>query len=244
MNYLDQYAKPFSFEDKADAVCLLIHGFTGSPSHMRYLGEFLHQEANYDVEGILLPGHGTTLEDMEETDWKDWLNKAKEEYKKLDQEYDKVYVMGLSMGGILSLILAEEYNVDGVVSIASPIKIYDRLAYLTPILKYFKRYDLWEEDQEKDKYDVGYSASPLKTVPSLLKLMRRAKKNLKKIKAPALIIQSYQDQTVKPVSAEIIYKKIASEEKELLWLENSGHVCTIGEEKDLIHEKVYSFLKK
>ncbi|AGB40735.1 esterase/lipase [Halobacteroides halobius DSM 5150] len=241
MKYLDQLAKPF-FWEAGNKACLIIHGFTGTPAHMRQLGEFLYQKGDYTVSGILLPGHGTSMEDMEESTWRDWLQAAREEYERLDQAYDQVYVMGLSMGGALTLLLAEEYNVDKIIPIAAPIKIFDKKAYLAPILKYFKRFEHWEESEEKDKYDIGYLGMPVKSIQDLLKLMRLAKQDLGQIDSPALIVQSYQDETVKPISAKLIYDGIMSLDKEIMWLERSGHVCTLGPEKDQIHKKILNFL--
>jgi len=246
MEYFHEYAKPFFFEGN-DEGCLLIHGFSGSPAHMRLLGEFLHAKG-YTVSGILLKGHGTRWEDMEKTDWRDWLESAKEGYMELGKRCRKVYAMGLSMGGILSLILAQNYPVDKLVSIASPIRIFDKLAWLTPILKYFKRYNAWGESKpgegEDTRYDKGYPGIPVSSVPSLLKLMKMAERNLSKVRCPALIIQSRTDETVKPKSARMIYEGIGSEQKEILWLECSRHVCTLGPERDIMHEKIYDFLKQ
>ena len=50
--------------------CLLIHGFSGSPSEMRFMGERL-AKAGWTVSGILLSGHGTTPEQMAKTTWED-----------------------------------------------------------------------------------------------------------------------------------------------------------------------------
>ena len=240
VEYLHQLAQPFYKEGESEA-CLLIHGFTGSPAHMRYLGQYLHQEG-YTVRGVLLPGHGTKLEDMETTDSEDWFSKVIEEYESLRAENDKVYVLGLSMGGTLSLLLAQNYDVDKVVPIAAPIKLQDKTAYLTPLLKYFKRFRRWPESDDKDEYDIGYSGMPIQSVPELLKLIKRSKQNLKEVTCPTLVVQARDDNTVKPVSAEIIHNRISSPDKEILWLEDSGHVCTVGAEKEEIHRKISDFL--
>lgn len=246
MKKIPEYAKPFFFEGNNQA-CLLIHGFRASPGQMRYLGEFLHQEGGYTVSGILLPGHGSSTEEkMEEADWGDWLNSVRNEYENLARDYDKVYVMGLSMGGILSLILAEEYDLDRVISVAAPIKIFDKLAYLTPVLQYFKRFKGDKQglvQSKEDEYDIYYSATPLAAVPNLLKLIKIAKGDLAKVSAPILIIQSKDDQTVKPISAKIIYQGVSSHDKKLLWLDEGGHVCTINGDKELIHSQILKFLK-
>jgi len=243
VDYLNEYAKPFLWEASQTEACLLLHGFTGSPAHMRYLGEYLHQQGGYTVRGALLPGHGTSVEEMAATTHQDWLTAAEEEYQQMAEDYEQVYVMGLSMGGVLSLLLAEEYEVDKVIPIAAPVKIHDKLAYLSPVLKYFKQYDSWAEPEDQDEYDVGYSKMPVKCVPELLELMKMMEQNLGQVTCPALIVQSYQDETVKPVSAEIIEKKIVSSQPRILWLEESGHVCTVGPEKEEIHQQVLNFLE-
>ncbi|QZY55735.1 alpha/beta hydrolase [Crassaminicella profunda] len=245
MNYIHKYAEPFFYEGN-DEGCLLIHGFTGTPSHMRLLGNALKGEG-YTVKGILLKGHGTCVEDMKNCNWKDWMKDAMEGYEELRKKCSKVYVMGLSMGGVLSLLLAEKYPVEKVISIAAPVRIYDRLAKFSFIAKYFMPYKRWKsspvQQEEESTYKIAYDALPVGTVPSLLKLMKKAEKNLLKITCPTLIIQSHMDQTVKPISAKIIHDKIASKEKEILWLERSKHVCTLGPEREYMHKKIITFLK-
>lgn len=184
---------------------------------------------------------------MEKTNWKDWLNDTKEGYEQLRKRCSKVYVMGLSMGGILTLLLAEQYPVDKIVSIAAPIRIYDRLAPYACIFKYFKRFNRWENSEpstgENTQYNIGYSGVPVKCVPSLLNLMKKAEKSLSQVICPTLIVQSYTDETVKPISAQIIYDGIAAPQKEIFWLEQSKHICTLGLEREIMHEKIISFLK-
>ncbi len=245
MKYVHEYAKPFFYEGN-DIGCLLIHGFTASPAQMRLLGEELHREG-YTVSGILLKGHGTCVEDMEQTTWKDWLKTAHEEYGKLRSRCKKVYVMGLSMGGILSLILAETYPVDKVIAIDAPIRVQDKLTYLTPIAKYFKKYSEWKEgplgeNELGHPYSAGYPKAPLKCVPHLLTLIRTARKGLGSITCPIMVIQSRKDETVEPISAEIIYQGAVSKHKEILWLDRSKHVCTLGPEREYMHKKIVAFL--
>ena len=50
---------------------LLIHGFTGSTTEMRLVGEYLNQH-DITVSAPCLPGHGTTIEDLNQRQWSDW----------------------------------------------------------------------------------------------------------------------------------------------------------------------------
>ncbi|WP_069649152.1 alpha/beta hydrolase [Caloranaerobacter ferrireducens] len=241
MKYLHDNAKAFYFRGN-NIGCLLIHGFTGSPAEMRLLGEFLNKQG-CTVKGVLLKGHGTTVEDMEQTTWKDWLSSAEVELIDLMHKCDKVVVIGLSMGGIIALKLAERFNVDAVVSIAAPIKIVNRKVYFARVIKYFKKYIPKPEkkfDDDLKDYCISYDRTPVAAIPHLLKLIRITKRRLRKIKSPILIIQSKNDKTVRYESAEYIFEKVGSELKKLVYLKESGHVVTL----DLEREKVFNEIKK
>ena len=54
----------------------MLHGFTGNPSSMRGVAEAL-AAAGYHVELPLLPGHGTTIDDMLTTGWADWTARSR-----------------------------------------------------------------------------------------------------------------------------------------------------------------------
>src|SRR3954447_8334392 len=103
-------AEPWSFEpDSTDAPgALVLHGFTGNPGSMRGLAEAF-AAAGYHVEMPLLPGHGTTVDDMLTTGWSDWSAAADAAYATLSARCSKVIVAGLSMGGSLTLWLAGQH---------------------------------------------------------------------------------------------------------------------------------------
>lgn len=87
---------------------LLLHGFTGSPASMRPWGELLAQRS-WTVRVPRLPGHGTRWQDMNITRWEDWYSEADRNLRELTSRCDRVFVGGLSMGGSLTLRLAQEH---------------------------------------------------------------------------------------------------------------------------------------
>src|SRR5438874_13742537 len=94
---------------------LVLHGFTGNPQSMRGLAKAF-AAAGFAVELPRLPGHGTAIEDMLETGWSDWSGAAESAYEKLTARCDEVVVGGLSMGGTLTLWLAERHpEIAGIV---------------------------------------------------------------------------------------------------------------------------------
>ncbi|HEV7861086.1 MAG TPA: alpha/beta fold hydrolase, partial [Acidimicrobiia bacterium] len=80
---------------------LVLHGFTGNPSSMRGVAEAL-AAAGFAVELPLLPGHGTSVEDMLTTDFTDWSATVEAAYLELAGRVASVVVAGLSMGATLA----------------------------------------------------------------------------------------------------------------------------------------------
>jgi carboxylesterase len=101
-------AEPWSHHGTLDAGVLVVHGFTGNPGSMRGLAEAC-AAAGFHVEMPLLAGHGTVVEDMVPTGWEDWSRDADAAYRSLAERVDKIVVMGLSMGGSITLWLAAQH---------------------------------------------------------------------------------------------------------------------------------------
>lgn len=239
-------AQPFEMGEGEHGV-LLIHGFTGSPSHMRLIGEAL-AERGFAVRGIRLPGHGTKPEDMKTVSWQDWLLAARLAAKEMKEKYRHFSVAGLSMGGVLSLIMAQEMDVTACVPIAAPIRIFNPFRRLALIMSPFVPMIGWGPEKDAafdpDTYHIGYNRYPTKSVHDLSVLMDKAEKDLSLIRAPVLCVQSRGDKTVRPESPEMILNGISSKEKTMLWLEKSPHVCTITEERCQIIDAMDAFLRK
>src|SRR5688572_33416068 len=130
-------AAPFS-SDGGRIGALLVHGFTGCPQSMRPWAEYL-AEAGLTVRLPRLPGHGTTWREMNLTRWPDWYGEAERAFDQLRSRCDTVFVMGLSMGGTLSLRLAEERagEVAGLVLVNPSLLTENPQARLLPLLQWF-----------------------------------------------------------------------------------------------------------
>lgn len=242
--FLLPQAQPFHFEGGEHGV-LLLHGFTGSPAHLRLIGEDL-AAAGFSVRCIRLPGHGTKPEDMKDVTWQDWLLAARSAAREMMEKYRYFSVAGLSMGGVLSLMIAQHMKVTACVPIAAPVRIHTpfiRLARLAapfyPMMKWRKN-----ENEEENPYHIAYDGFPTKSAYDLSVLMDKAEKDLPLIDCPLLCIQSKADKMVKPVSPQMILDGVKSQRKGMLWLEKAPHVCTITEEKDKIVAAMIEFLRK
>lgn len=242
----EESCKPFFFKKSEDIGVLLIHGFTGSPGEMRPLGEYL-ADKEFTVYGLRLPGHCTSPEDMNTKRWRDWTNAVEQGYNKLINEGIKnIFVCGLSMGGVLTLYFGETHKeVAGLIPMSAPVEIKDKRLILVPILKHFVKF-LRKEDTEEAKYEIyhySYDVVPLKALHELTKLLKVTRQKLDKVVSPILIVQSKNDELVHPNNAEIIFNKISSTDKRILWLEKSHHVITLDIERELLYKEIEQFIK-
>lgn len=108
--------------EDADMACLLIHGFSGSPPEMREMGEVLAAHG-IRVYGVLLTGHGGDPEELVRSGRKQWIASAEAGLRQLER-YPSVFIAGLSMGGVLSLLLAEHHpeRIKGVITLSTPTR--------------------------------------------------------------------------------------------------------------------------
>lgn len=240
-------AQPFYMKG-GDHGVLLIHGFTGSAAHMRPVAERLHAQG-FTVMGINLPGHATTMEDMGRTDWKQWLQAAKMACAKLKESCRYVSAMGLSMGGVLTLLLAEQMGLTAAIPVSAPMAVQNKGLPFTRFVAPFMPVIMWRGKPEREimldqRYDLGYPGFPTRKGSDLLHLIRIARRNLHAVTCPILVVQSHADETIAPDSADIILRGVSSDCKGVLWLDKVPHVCTITCETDNIAQAACEVLRK
>ncbi len=233
--------QPFLLEG-GDHGVLLIHGFTGSAGHMRLIGECLHRQG-FTVQGINLPGHAETIEAMGRTGWQDWLTAAKEAMLRLRERCEYVSVAGLSMGGVLTLLLAEQMEPTAVAPISAPMAVQNRLMPLARFVAPVMPTIWWREDKERaaqldQRYDYGYPGFPTRCAAELNTLIRMARRDLHSVTCPLLAVQSHADETISADSAEIIVQGVSSDVAGVLWLEDVPHVCTLSKEYRHVAEAI------
>ena len=240
-----QMAQPFFLQGGKHGI-LMLHGFTGSVAHMRPLGEDLNQ-AGFTVCGINLPGHGSEPEAMQDVYAEDWIKAAEKALKELHETCTITTVCGLSMGAVIALILGSEGLTDQVVSISAPMPAKNIFLPAAPALQYVMHSIPFKKDRERimaldQRYDVGYDHCPTCAAVQLQRIIQMGKERLSQIACPLLCIQSHADQSVHPASARHIMEAVKSTNKEILYLENVPHVCTISSARLLIAKRITSFL--
>jgi carboxylesterase len=255
MNQIIPTAEPFFFPGQgknARIGCLVTHGFTGAPKEVRWLGEYLNKQG-YTVCGIRLNGHATQPEDMIRSRWQDWLLSVEDGYNLLHASCEQVFLLGLSMGGVLSLTAASRLPVQGVVAMSTPYKLPDNpLLKFTHLLSWFVPYmskgkgppgQGWF-DQEVFKQHVAYPMNPVRSAGELNQLLGVMRLSLPEVKVPVLLIHSRDDKYVVQGSMDSILAVLGSTDKQKLWVEGGGHVITEEPTRDVVFKAAAEFIRR
>jgi carboxylesterase len=262
---------PFTLgPEETDKACLLIHGFGGTPAEMLGLGEALAARG-IRVRGVRLAGHCEGEEAFACATRKQWLASAEEGLAQLER-YRHVFIAGLSMGGVLSLLLAGYHpeRVAGVIAMSTPTRIARGwLAVLAgPFIKWyyplkvldFKNIMVQQEVLRQRRLiepEATIDFSNAETVAAIKSSVRvsvsainqlvhfvdESRSRLKEVRSPLLIIHSKGDKSVPSSCAEELYRlTTAASPKTLHWLEKSGHVITEGPEREEVYRLASSFV--
>lgn len=237
VDLMDPLAAAFRLEGSNGEAVVLIHGYTGTPAHFRPLGEELNA-AGFTVVAPRLAGHGTSMEDMATTTARDWVASARQAVAAVS-DHDRLHLGGLSMGGLISLVLAESEAAATVTTINSPVIVRDKKFYMTPLTRTVVKKVEWRDDgppeidEDMHKYWLTYTGFYTKTTGGLLSLMGRGALAARRLDIPSLVIQSRTDETVDGRSARILHRLLGDESR-LVWLEDSLHVALLDGERDKI----------
>jgi carboxylesterase len=240
-------AEPFFFPGD-ETGCLLVHGLTGTPKEMRWLGEYLARQGR-SVLGVRLTGHATQPEDMQRARWPDWLACVEDGWHILCGCTQRIFVVGLSMGGILSLRFAAQFPVAGVISMSAPhhLPANPRLPYIRLLSKVqpklAKGPSDWH-DPEAERVHVDYPYYPTRSLIELNDLLAEMQAALPQVSTPVLLIYSRDDRSVLPEDghADLIYNALGSPQKSIVWVEGSGHVITRDAARETVFQHVSAFV--
>lgn len=245
-----QHLDPSAYTaDGGPVGALLIHGYTGSVAETRPMGEYLATRG-LTVRCPLLPGHGTTPQDLTRIRWQAWDARVEEALLDLQGHCRTVFVGGLSLGSLLSLRSGVKHpDVAGLIAMAPAIKLRNWLVPLTLGLRYLLKYDPFGPMGDSDLGDPEaihriwcYDVMPLWGAAEVYLLQRRVRQTLSRIRQPVLIFQGRRDAQLSPQSAQMVYDRVASPDKTLLWLANSGHNLLVDGERESVWKQCFAWM--
>jgi carboxylesterase len=237
-------AEPFSYDGGRTGV-LLCHGFTGCPQSLRPWAEFL-AAAGLSVRLPRLPGHGTTWQEMAHTRWEDWYAEVNRSFDELRATTDRIFVMGLSMGGCLALRLAELRGsaVAGLVLVNPSITADTPLFAFLPVMKFVvpSTKGIASDIKKAGAAELAYTRVPLKAAATLPGLWRITKEQLSDVTQPVLVYRSAVDHVVGPRSLQILRDSLAGGVLEVRDCADSYHVATLDNDAKAIFSGSLEFV--
>ena len=244
---------PFDFVGDGEVGVVCVHGFTGSPFEMRYLGEQLAR-AGHTVSGLQLPGHGTSVAELDGMRWEDWAAAVEREVDTMSARSRRVVVVGQSLGGLLALHLAARRpDLAAVVSLRGPAlarrpgwpgrALADRPARRPPdpADPQARRLGCPRCTGARRQPELPGVPDP-RARPAARVHADRRRRALPQITAPVLVLHARQDHTAPVACAARIAERARA--RRLRILPRSYHLIAIDVERDIVAAEVIAFLAR
>lgn len=225
---------------------VLCHGFTSSPASLAdWAGAF--GAAGFTVRVPRLPGHGTSWQQLNRTQWPDWYRAVERSLLELSRT-GPVTVGGLSMGGALALRLALEHpgRVAGLVLVNPCVRLTDPRLRFLPLLKRVRGSiaAIAGDIARPGAVEDAYPRTPLRALASSLELFADVAARLEQIRAPVLVARSTQDHVVPVQNAAEVLRRVSSPTRVDLVLPNSFHVAPLDLDAPLLFERSVGFARE
>lgn len=228
--------KPY-FVRKSKKGALLIHGFAAAPKEIINLAKSL-EEQDYSVYCVRVAGHGTNIDDMIKSTYKDWYDSINYGYSALSSFCDSICIVGQSNGGLLASAVAAYNKCDSLALLAPAFKVRIHGFFLVKYLKnFFKGIPRFLKKEHKD---FNYRLFPFKSLNEMRLLQEEAQFYIQKISVPVLTAISNNDVLVDRKYALESMGKMKSISKTTKIYDNIkykvSHILTGDNSKEIIDE--------
>ena len=237
----------YEFNKSSKIGVYILHGFSSTTYEVKQLAEFLAQHGFHTVANNL-PGHGTNLEECNRIKFNHWLEFVKKDVAKLASESEKIFVVGVSMGAVLTLYLASLFPLNGFVAAGTVLKFkkYFSTNILVPIVCHIKKF------QQKNKVVTvegvqfyGYDQYPLVALNEYRKMIKSIIPLIHKIKCPGLAIHSKADNVSTEKNIKTITEHIDTNNLEIMYVDNAHHnMFDANIDREKIFNKILDFLNR
>jgi len=242
---------PFDMGNAQSGVGILfIHGFTASPAELRSMAEYMAKRTGWRCKGIVLPGHGTKVEDMQKATGEDWIAAAEKAYGDLAHDCRHVFLAGVSLGAAICCHVGfrrrKDAKLGGLLLMAPAfgvsLKKAAALRILRPFMK-FRSKGTRASDYFLDHRLYSYVVNPLNRASDVLNLGRQAVRRLGELKGlPVVLFAGDLESTVS-------LEKIHAAARKNPWirlvrLPKSRHILTVEPDREMLFEASVKFVEE
>ncbi|MEI8118795.1 MAG: alpha/beta fold hydrolase [Methylophilaceae bacterium] len=261
-------------ERKGSVGVLLVHGLTGTPTEMKQYGRVIARQgftvACPELAGHCATIEALTATQWQ--DWYQSIEDAFDALKQ-ECEHVFVSGLSMGALIALLLAAKKGHQVAGVILLSTTF-FYDgwnvpklKRALLLPLVLYtpLKYFMQWEETSPYGIKDervramvhailenrdhlaadkIGYFKTPALVVLESVRLIKAAKKALKDVVSPTLIVHSTEDDMASLKNAYYTQAHIASKTVETFFVDDTYHVLTLDKRKDDVAKRAAKFCKE
>lgn len=233
---------PFVFPNEGPVAVVCVHGFEATPYEVRPVGRAL-ADRGFHVVGPAVAGHAIAprregIFAFRQATRGEWLSSVRSVVTDLRTRFDRVYLYGQSMGGIIVLNLAAEGLAEAVAVTGAALILPWPARFLAPFLK---RLDVvvpvpWSEVPENPRY----RAWPSKAIHELYLLSRETVESLSRVTCPVVACHSKRDSTITPKVVALMEQELSGP-FEVNWFHKTGHTMTLHVEADAVVSRIVEF---
>lgn len=222
---------------------LIIHGFAGGTYDEEELANYLELNRCFDVFQFTLPGHEKNLSKVER---QAWISASEDQIEWLIKKgYNKIYLIGHSMGGVIATYLASKYKEVKKLVLAAPAFHYlNVIKNDLNVGKSLKIAPKIIKDYGSDEVIARMLKFNASVIKEFMTLVKEYYDYPKYVTCSVLILQGTNDSLVPITSSEYVYNNIKSKKKKLIFLEGITHDIFKDQNKEKLFVIIEKFLKK
>ncbi len=243
---VDRRAAPIMIEGRVgQPALLLLHGLTASPTEVQPLADHLHRRwPDASISCPLLPGHGTTAQQLSTVRREAWIAVSQSELERLARKSDQIVVIGVSMGAVLAAHLAATHSCVRSLAMLSPMFfLKPALRACLPWLRFVVPYKVKSRasiDNHIAKGLFSYDRYPTRSLMELQRMANRTFAQLGDIACPVLIAVGKLDRYMTMSTMRKVCARLTASPLEIVTCEQSGHVLPHEPDAEMLFEKIHA----
>lgn len=221
---------------------VFVHGFMGRSAQFDTLRRTLSERVSADMHSIVLPGHEETLAGFTRSNEADWQRCVSRRLDELRTNYDRLLLIGHSMGGLLLInaAAARPDKIEGIIAISLLLRLKCSISGLV-----IRARSLYPAKARENQYVAAARAmngvsgitlvNACRLIPNalgFLHIMKAARRALSALCMPLTAVQSASDETVSMKTIPVI--RASCQGAQILLLKKASHFWFPKAETDQI----------